>query len=86
MRDTRLPKGGAREKSYSTEQALEERLMTRREVARYLRVSLDGIRTLQRREVDPLPVLMAGRRFLYERREVLKWARREANRARNMKG
>ena len=55
-------------------------LMTRRECAEYLRISIDGLNALVHRNDDPLPRMEAGRRFLFDPTEVLAWARRQADR------
>lgn len=55
-------------------------LMTRKEVADFLRLSLDGVDTLVRRPEHPLPMLRAGRRLLFRLDAVLQWCEREAER------
>ncbi len=57
-------------------------LLTRREAARYLRVSLDGLDRFLRDPVDPLPGLRAGRRWLFRPADLEKWAERAGKRAR----
>ena len=45
-------------------------LITRRELAKELRISLDGLDKLVRDPVRPLPHYRAGRRFLFDLTEV----------------
>lgn len=57
-------------------------LLTRVEAAALLRVSLDGIDKFIQTDEHPIPVLRAGRRFLFDRDEVIAWARESAQRSR----
>ena len=58
---------------------LEKRsLLTEAEVAGFLRVSREAILRFKRDAVDPIPCFKAGRRYLYEPSEVLRWAKRQA--------
>jgi hypothetical protein len=63
-------------------QVPETGLLTRSEAAAFLRISVDAVHHLSHRKVDPLPHLQAGRRHLFDRNELLKWATREARRGR----
>jgi hypothetical protein len=60
---------------------MSHKLLTRREAADLLRLSLDGIDTLSRRDDDPIPRMRAGRRWLYDTDALLAWACRQASRA-----
>jgi len=55
-------------------------LLTEAEVADFLRVSREAILRFKRDGVDPIPCFKAGRRYLYEPGEVLRWAKRQATR------
>jgi helix-turn-helix protein len=57
-----------------------QRLLTEEEAAGFLRVSREAILRLKRDEVDPIPCYKVGRRYLYDPKEVLRWARRRADR------
>jgi hypothetical protein len=54
------------------------RLLTEKEIARYLRVSRDAITRFKRRRNDPIPFEKAGRRCLYDLAAVRAWTRRSA--------
>lgn len=51
-------------------------LMTLREVAAYLRVSVDTITRHTRRAADPLPALKVGRRVLVPQSALEDWLER----------
>ena len=55
-------------------------LLTEAEIADFLRVSREAILRFKRDRVDPIPCFKAGRRYLYEPSEVLRWAKRQATR------
>ena len=57
-------------------------LLTRSETAALLRISLDGIDKVIHAEENPIPMLRVGRRYLFDRDEVLAWARENAKRSR----
>lgn len=59
----------------------EMRLLTEAEVAKYLRVSRDAIRRFRRRELDPIPCMKIGRRYLYDVVEVRRYGQKQAHRA-----
>ena len=52
-------------------------LLTRGEAAALLRISLNGLDKLCHRHEDPLPLLCAGRRFLFNPETVLRWCERQ---------
>ena len=52
-------------------------LLTRIETADYLRISLDGLHRLIHRSDHPLPLLKAGRRFLFSPEAIIRWAQEE---------
>ena len=52
-------------------------LLTRIEAAEYLRISLDGLDRLIHRSDHPLPLLKAGRRFLFSPEAIIRWAQEE---------
>jgi hypothetical protein len=56
------------------------RLLTEKEIARYLRVSRDAITRFKRHCHDPIPYEKAGRRCLYDIAAVRAWTRRNATR------
>ena len=51
--------------------------LTRRD-ADSLRISLDGLHRLIHRSDHPLPLLKAGRRFLFSPEAIIRWAQEEA--------
>ena len=55
-------------------------ICTRIEAAKYLRVSLPVFDALIRNDVDPIPTLRIGKRFIFVRTELVAWARRQADR------
>jgi hypothetical protein len=55
--------------------------MTEAEACRFLRVSRVAILKFRRNPLDPIPCFKVGRRYLYERGDLLKWAKRQATRA-----
>lgn len=55
-------------------------LLTEAEISAFLRVSREAILRFKRDRVDPIPCFKAGRRYLYEPSEVLRWAKRQATR------
>ncbi len=57
-----------------------ERLLTEEEVCELLRVSRDAISKFRHDRLDPIPCFRAGRRWLYDREKVLRWAARAAKR------
>ena len=63
-----------------------KQLLTRKETADVLRVSLDALEKFCARDYpdpgfpDPLPRLRAGRRWLFDLDTVFRWAEREARR------
>ena len=57
-------------------------LLTRPECAALLRISLDGLDKVVHAEENPIPMLRVGRRFLFDREDVLSWARKNADRSR----
>ena len=57
-------------------------LLTRSETAALLRISLDGLDKVVHAEENPIPMLRVVRRFLFDRDEVLAWARENAKRFR----
>lgn len=54
------------------------RLLTRSEVATFLRVGVDAIDRFTRRAEHPLPCRQAGRRHLFAVDEVTEWTIQEA--------
>lgn len=56
-------------------------LMTEAEACRFLRVSRVAVLKFRRNPLDPIPCFKVGRRYLYERGDLLKWAKRQAARA-----
>lgn len=52
--------------------SMAEKLLTRRELADALRISLDGLDALVHHPTRPLPRYQAGRKFLFNLAEVLK--------------
>ena len=76
-------RGGTGRRKFATAGilAMVEKLLTEKEICEFLRVSREGIKRFKRDLTDPIPFLRAGRRFLYDPSEVLKWARRQARRA-----
>lgn len=61
------------------------KLLTEEELSELLRVSRDALAKFRRDREDPLPFMMAGRRYLYDEAQVLKWATRQARRNRPQK-
>lgn len=57
-----------------------KQLMTEEEACDFLRVSREAIFKFRRDQVDPIPCFKAGRRYLYDPSEVLRWAKRQAER------
>lgn len=57
-------------------------LLTRPEVCELLRIGFDAEVKLRRDPDDPIPHLAAGRRLLYDREKVLRWAERQTKRPR----
>ncbi len=57
------------------------KLLTEVELCELLRVSREAVLKFRRDTVDPIPHFKAGRRYLYDEGEVLKWAKRSAGRA-----
>ena len=55
-------------------------ICTRIEAAKYLRVSLPVFDALIRDDVDLIPTLRMGKRFIFARTELVAWARRQADR------
>ncbi len=55
-------------------------LMTEAEVAAFIQVNRDAVRKFRRQKIDPLPCGKPGRRYLYDREAVWRWATREAER------
>ncbi len=60
-----------------------ESLLTEEEICTLLRVSREATLKFRRDPVDPIPHMKAGRRYLYEKTKVLKWAERNAKRDNN---
>lgn len=56
-------------------------LLTEAEASQFLRVSREAVLRFKRDPVDPIPCYKAGRRFLFDAAEILKWAKRQAQRA-----
>lgn len=56
-------------------------LLTRREAAEFLRVSLPAIDKYLRDRIDPVPCLKMGKRFLFTREDLVDWGRRQADSA-----
>lgn len=56
-------------------------LLTEQEACELLRVSREAILKFKRDSLDPIPFLKAGRRYLYDEAEIMKWAKRNARRA-----
>ena len=52
-------------------------LLTRQEAAKFLHISVDGLDKLIHENED-FPLLKAGRRSLFQREELIKWARSQA--------
>lgn len=61
---------------------LAQRLLTEAEICELLRVSREAVLKFRRHPNDPIPCLKAGRRYLYDTGKVLRWAERQADRAR----
>jgi hypothetical protein len=55
-------------------------LLTEEEACKFLRISRVGILKRKRDRIDPIPCYKVGRRYLYEPGEVLRWAKRQAER------
>ena len=55
-------------------------LLREEEACRLLRISREAILRFKRDQVNPIPHLKVGRRFLYEEHEVIGWAKRSAKR------
>ena len=64
-----------------TSQATNRGLLTEEEICELLRVSREAILKFKRDPIDPIPCFKAGRRFLYDQNQVLRWAKRHADRA-----
>lgn len=59
--------------------------MTEEELCDFLHVSREAVYRFRSYSEDPIPYLRAGRRYLYEQDQVLKWLRREGQRDRAKK-
>ena len=63
--------------------AMPESLLTEEDICALLRVSREATKKFRRDPVDPIPHMKAGRRYLYDKTKVLKWAERNAERDNN---
>ena len=66
--------------SIEKQKSVANNFLTEVELIEWLHISREAVLKFRKDPEDPIPFLMAGRRYLYEPTEIVKWMRRQAQR------